>query len=217
MRSIFIESLLMNRMALTPKDSLIQSLRANGFSEKLVSAFDKVKRERFVPEHLASHAYEDIALPIGDGATISQPYTIAFMLSLLDPKQNEKILEIGSGSGYVLALISEIIKNGKIYGVELSKNLAVRSKEVLKNNSNIEIFNTSGFRGLPKFAPYDKILVSAAAKDRYVVSNLIDQLKNSGVLVIPIKSSILQMRKVNNKLEEKEFPGFAFVQLEEKE
>ena len=131
-------------MEKTQKEKLIDSLKKKGFSSLIINAFEKVTREEFLPDNVAAYAYDDIALPIEDGSTISQPSTIAFMLSLLDPKQNQKVLEIGSGSGYALALISEIIKNGKIYGLEINQRLAVKSKKTLSSNSLVEILNRSG-------------------------------------------------------------------------
>ena len=194
-----------------PKLLLLESLKSKGYSEKIVSAFERLKREDFVPDKVSYFAYEDIALPIDDGSTTSQPSTIAFMLSLLDPRQNQKILEIGSGSGYVLALISEIIKNGKIYGLEINKNVAIKSKKTLINNSNIEIINRSGELGLPEFAPYDRILISAAFPDLRIPTLILDQLSEQGIMVAAIKQSIYQFKKENGKTEMKEFPGFLFV------
>ena len=97
------------------KTQLLNSLKQKGFSQQILNAFESVKREDFIPQELKSNAYEDIPLPIGKGQTISQPYTIAIMLSLLDLKKSQKVLEIGSGCGYVLALISKIVgDNGEV-------------------------------------------------------------------------------------------------------
>ncbi len=222
------------------KSLLIDSLRRQNCEESIISAFQKVRREDFLPEHLKPYAYEDIALPLEDGSTTSQPSTIAFMLSLLDLNQNQKVLEIGSGSGYVLALISEIkksfhedlglldaqdaksskrhldiIKDGKIYGLEINKNLAVKSANILKKDSNVIIFNRSGSIGLPDFAPFDRILVSASFRDMRIPYQIAEQLKESGVLVAPVKSSIFKIKKTRGKLEEKEYYGFAFVPFKE--
>src|SRR3989344_3741507 len=107
------------------KPQLLSSLMEKSFSEDIISAFSKVPRENFVPKALEERAYEDIALPIGYGQTISQPYTIARMFSLLELKKGQKVLEIGSGCGYVLALLSELVgKKGKVFGVELINELA---------------------------------------------------------------------------------------------
>lgn len=196
------------------KSQLISSLRQKGFPEEILVAFAKVPREKFITEAQQSYAYEDIALPIGYEQTISQPFTIAFMLQLLEPKQGNKILEIGSGSGYVLALLSEIIKSGEIYGIEIVKELAIKSEQLLKNDSNIKIINKNGYNGLPEKAPFDRILISASAPR--IPYHLMPQLSNSGILVASVKQSIFQLKKVNGKIIKKEFPGFVFVPLKEK-
>ncbi len=197
------------------KTGLLKSLREKGFEDNIINAFAKVKREDFVPERLREYAYEDVALPLEDGSAISQPSTVAFMLRLLEVKQGQKILEIGSGSGYALALISEIIKNGKIYGIEINKDLAIKSKKLLSNDSNIDIINKSGFLGLSTFAPYDRILFSASCSDMRIPYNVLDQLKDEGIMVVPVQSSIFQIKKEDGKASEKEFPGFAFVPFKE--
>ncbi|MEM4271578.1 MAG: protein-L-isoaspartate O-methyltransferase [Candidatus Pacearchaeota archaeon] len=194
------------------KDELLELLRKKGFSEEIISAFAKVKREEFVPQNLVGYAYEDMALPVMDGSTLSQPSTAAFMLNLLEPKEGQKILEIGSGSGYVLSLLSEIVKeSGKVYGVEIIKDLAIASKKRLESKKNIEIIIRSGFNGLPEFSPYDRILVSASAEN--VPYHLLSQLKENGILVSAVKNSIIRIKKEQGKTYEEEFPGFAFVPL----
>jgi len=197
------------------KQQLIESLKKQGFSEKILRAFEKVKREDFVPGEFKESAYEDIPLPIGLGQTISQPYTIAFMLNLLELENKEKlkILEIGSGSGYALALINEISKNSEIYGVEIIKSLAESSKLRLKNNKNIKIINRNGSNGLKEYALYDRILTSASSEK--IPEHLYSQLRESGIIVASVKSSIYQIKKTGLRIEKKEFPGFAFVPLVE--
>jgi len=163
------------------KTQLIESLRRKGFSEHITKAFEKVKREDFVPDQYREYAYEDTPIPIHkNGSTTSQPYTIAFMLNLLELNSNSKqeVLEIGSGSGYVLALIQEITK-GETYGVEIVKDLVDKSKQNLKNYKNITVINKSGKNGLPKYTPYDRILVSAACPDLETAKNLNKQLKDN--------------------------------------
>jgi len=194
------------------KTKLLSSLKSHGFSEKIITAFKKVKREDFVPEEYKKYSYDDNPLPIGQSQTISQPYTIAFMLDLLELKKdsNHKVLEIGSGSGYVLALLSEITK-GKIFGVEIVKSLADKSKNTLENNKNITIINKSGFHGFPSRAPYDRILISAACPE--IPTHLISQLKNNGIIVASVNWSIIKMVKRKDKIKTQEFPGFVFVPL----
>jgi protein-L-isoaspartate(D-aspartate) O-methyltransferase len=121
------------------KEELLASLKKKGCPDYILNAFEKVRREDFIPDRLIGYAYEDIALPVEEGSTLSQPSTIAFMLNLLEPKDGQKILEIGSGSGYVLALLAEINKTGKIYGVEILKSMAISSKKRLESKTNLDI------------------------------------------------------------------------------
>jgi protein-L-isoaspartate(D-aspartate) O-methyltransferase len=198
------------------KSTLLSSLKEKEFNREIVQAFSEVKREDFVPAHLAPYAYEDMALPTEVGSTISQPYTIAFMLSLLNPKENQKILEIGSGSGYVLALLSKIIKKGELYGLEINKSLAIKSMKLLDSDPNIDIILKSGFSGFPSKAPFDRILVSAACPDMRIPLQLTDQLSPNGIMIAPVQSSIYQFTKSpDGKIQKREFPGFAFVPLRE--
>ena len=190
------------------KQQLLESLKRHGFPEKIINAFGKVNREEFIPKENKRQTYEDIPLPIGYNQTISQPYTIAFMLNLLDVKNKQKILEVGSGSGYVLALISELNPKGKVFGIERIKELAESSEEKLKQYNNVKVVHENGFLGLEKKAPFDRILVSASAEK--IPERLIKQLKKDGILVVPVKHSILKITR-NRKIEE--YPGFAFVPL----
>jgi protein-L-isoaspartate(D-aspartate) O-methyltransferase len=191
------------------KEELIRNLKNQGFSDNIIEAFTKVKREDFIPKELKSLAYEDTALPIGFEQTISQPYTIAFMLRLLEIKDNQSILEIGSGSGYVLALISKLAKNLKIYGIERIKRIAEKSQEILKDNKNIKIIHADGSNGLLNYSPYDRILFSAALDE--IPYKLNKQLKFKGILVAPVKDSIICMKKEVGENKITQFPGFVFV------
>jgi len=193
------------------KEELLELLKKKGSSDSIINAFREVKREDFVPEHLIGYAYEDIALPVMEGSTLSQPSTVAFMLNLLDAKNNQKILEIGSGSGYALALLASINPNGKIYGMEILKELAVSSKNYLGDRKNVEIIMRDGSKGLEEFAPYDRILISAACPE--VPRHLLPQLKEDGILVAAVNQSIFQIKKEKGETTEQEFPGFAFVPL----
>ena len=199
------------------KQILIKSLDEKGFSKEILNAFSKVKREDFVPENLKSRSYEDIPLPLGFQQTISQPYTIATMLSLLELKRDLKILEVGSGCGYVLALLSNIVgKNGKVFGIEIIKELAEKSKENLKSYKNVEIKIGNGRLGLPEESPFNRILISAGYKE--IPKPLISQLKEKGIIVAPIGNAygqdLIAYQKINQKLKLKEkIPGFIFVPL----
>ncbi len=195
------------------KKELLNSLKQKGFPKEILNAFSKVKRENFIPEELKTHAYEDTALSIGKDQTISQPYTIAMMLSLLELKKGHKVLEIGSGCGYVLALISEINKS-QVFGVEIIKELAERSRKNLEDFHNIEVYNKDGSKGLPEQAPFDRILISAACEK--IPELLFSQLKNNGIIVAPIgprhEQSLIAIQKQKDKFViKKEIPGFIFV------
>lgn len=197
------------------KIQLIKSLKEEGFSREILSAFYEVRREDFISDNLKLQAYEDTALPIGEGQTISQPYTIATMLSMLNLKPGQKILEAGSGCGYVLALLSEIVGiKGNIYGIEILKSLADKSRINLQDYENVEVYEGNGSNGLKKKAPFDRILISAAVEE--IPKELVEQLNEKGMLVAPIGSpyeqTLTSFQKINGKLEiREELPGFIFV------
>jgi len=196
------------------KTQLLESLKREGFSKQILDAFSKVNREDFITDQFKHRTYSDTALPIGEGQTISQPYTIATMLSLLDLKKAQKVLELGSGSGYVLALLSEIVgKDGQVFGVERIKQLSDNSKKPLKEYSNVQVFHTDGSKGLEKNDPYDRIIISAACDK--IPKTILNQLKHDGILVAPIgkpEQSLIKLQRKNNKfVVKKEIPGFVFV------
>ncbi len=197
------------------REELLQYLKKHRFPEKIISAFTKVQRENFIKQDLQKFAYENIALPINDRETISQPSTIAHMLSLLKVHENQKVMEIGSGCGYVLALISEIIgERGKVFGVEISQKLAKKSRQILKNYKNVFVFNKNGEYGLEEEAPFDRILISAALEK--IPDMVLSQLRESGIIVAPIGNPSMQVltsikKHENNFFVLEEIPGFIFV------
>jgi protein-L-isoaspartate(D-aspartate) O-methyltransferase len=206
---------------LMDKPQLIQSLKSKGFHERILGAFEKVKREDFLPENFKKLAYEDIALPITNDQTMSQPSTIALSLSLLKLKDNHKVLEIGSGCGYVLALMSEIVgEKGKVYGVEIVKNLADKSIQNLEEYNkfnNIKVYSRNG-KVRTEEAPFNRILISAALEG--VPKEILEQLDDNGLLVAPIGPGSMQtltlIRRIGDKFViEKEIPGFIFVHFED--
>jgi protein-L-isoaspartate(D-aspartate) O-methyltransferase len=184
-------------------------------SKELIRAFRECDRSFFVPKELNDEIYGDYPLPIGMGQTISQPTTVAIMLELLQPQSGEKILDIGSGSGWTTALLATAVgKNGFVEGIERIAYLVEYGQESLKNanidNASIELSNPSVL-GKPGHL-YDRILVSASAMD--MPMELLDQLKPDGILVIPILESVWRITKARNgEIESYELPGFRFVPL----
>ncbi len=173
---------------------LIEQLKNEGIlrSKKVEEAMLSVPREAFVPPHLVDEAYEDHPLPIGFGQTISAPHMVALMTEELDPNPGDKILEIGTGSGYQAAILAHIVSRdpgGHVYTVERIPELAHRAKQnISKALGELSTFVTvivgDGSKGVPQFAPYDKIMVTAAAPS--IPQPLIDQLAPGGKLVIPV-------------------------------
>ncbi|MBS3072790.1 L-isoaspartyl protein carboxyl methyltransferase [Candidatus Pacearchaeota archaeon] len=195
------------------KKDLIKVLKNAGFGKNITNAFSKVSRENFMLGEYKKYSYEDEAFPIDYGQTISQPFTIAFMLDLLSFKYKNRVLEIGSGSGYVLALISEIIKHNEVIGIERVKELADSSGRILSKNKNIKIIHGNALELLKhkELGKFDRILVSASYNQ--IPKYFIEMLNDDGVLVMPVHQSIFQIKKIKNKLIKKEFSGFLFVPL----
>lgn len=183
--------------------------------ERVSEAFRKVPRHMFVKESLQQDAYNDYPLPIGCGQTISQPYMVALMTQCLELKETDKVLEIGTGSGYQSAIIGELAK--EVYSVERYEELAVNAKNVLDQlgYTNIHIKTGDGTLGWEEFAPYDGIVVTAGAPD--VPKTLKEQLRDGGRLVIPVGGAYSQILKVvkrsKNKFTENEVCGCVFVPL----
>jgi len=203
----------------TKKMSLVEKLIEKGYlkTPRIISAFRKIKRSDFLPEKLKNLAELDEPLPIGFGQTISQPLTVAFMLELLQPKKGDKILDVGSGSGWTTSLLAEIVgSKGKVYAIEIIKELKEFGEKNTKkynfvNKGIVKFICGDGSKGLPEKSPFDKILVSASAEE--IPVELKEQLKIGGRLVIPVRDSIFLIVRKNNEFEEKEFFGFSFVPL----
>ena len=153
-------------------------------NQPTLDAMRKVKRHKFVPTDMIGNAYNDRPLPIGYGQTISQPYIVAYMTSIIDPKPGQKVLEIGTGSGYQAAVLAEIVDT--VYTIEIITELYNQSTKRLKElgYKNIITKNADGYFGWEKSAPFDAIVVTAAAE--YIPPPLIEQLKDGGKIIIPV-------------------------------
>ena len=170
-------------------------IKARGVKNpRVLSALLKVERHRFVPEENLNSAYSDHPLPIGEGQTISQPYIVALMTELLDLKGDEKVLEIGTGSGYQAAILAELSK--EVYTIEIIESLASMSKKRLLElgYQNIQVKAGDGYLGWPEFAPFDAIIVTAAPD--HIPKPLIEQLKEGGRMVVPVGTHTQELKKI---------------------
>ena len=210
-------------------ENLINSLIQDGYlkTPAIIEAFKKVDRIDFTLEEYKDEAYVNAPLPIGFGQTISQPLTVAFMLEILQPKEGEKILDIGAGSGWVSALLAYIVGNplrqsanggGKIIGIERIPELKeMAEKNISKYNyiekGIVEIILSDGSKGYKKEAPYDKIIAGAAATGD-IPEEWKRQLKIGGRIVAPIGHNIAVIDKLSkNEYSKREYFGFSFVPL----
>ena len=203
------------------KERLIKNLILLGVlkTPRIIEAFRKIPRHKFVLKDYLKRAYNDIPLPTLRNQTISQPYTVAIMTEALDPRPGEKILEIGSGSGYQAALLSHCVgPNGKIITVELEPELVEFSKNNIKKIKlkNVKIINWDGKKGYKKESPYDKCMITAACKE--IPKPVIKQVKIGGRIVAPVNDFFGQRMIVldklsDKKLEKKDLGSFVFVPL----
>lgn len=198
------------------RQKLIESLREKGIKNEVVlEAMNKVPRHLFMDSGFINHSYTDKAFPIAAGQTISQPYTVAFQTTLLDPQKHQKVLEIGTGSGYQTAVLLEM--GVRVYTIERIKELYQAARDqLIPLGYKPGFYYGDGYEGLPAFAPFDRILVTAGAKD--VPEKLLDQLAIGGRMVIPVGSNIGQKMLLLEKKSEKEIVKtehgqFAFVPL----
>jgi protein-L-isoaspartate(D-aspartate) O-methyltransferase len=197
------------------RNKLVKKLIEKGIKdERVLAAIGRVPRHVFFENALLDHAYQDKAFPIGEGQTISQPYTVAFQTEKLEIKQGDKILEIGTGSGYQACVLLEM--GAKVYTIEYNRKLYETARDLLPHMGYKPFFfHGDGSKGLPQKAPYDKIIVTAGAP--VVPQALTDQLADGGILVIPVgdreKQRMLRIRKKNGKLLTEELDTFAFVPL----
>lgn len=199
------------------RKKLVQLLRKRGITdERILGAIGKIPRHRFLDQAFAEWAYKDVAFPIGSDQTISQPYTVAYQTLLLDINMGQKVLEIGTGSGYQATVLSEM--GAKVYSIERQAKLFERTEKLLKKlgYGRIRVYLKDGMKGLPRFAPFDRILVTAGA--RSVPEALKEQLAIEGKLVIPVGPQDHQKMLRITRLSEDEFQtetfeNFKFVPL----
>ena len=200
-------------------DELINHMKATGFltDNKVESAIKQVPRHFFVPDSLQDRAYENGPLPIMNGQTISQPSVVARMTEWLDVKPGQKILEIGSGSGWQCAILAKLVGDGQIFTVERHENLSNFARKNLEKSAikNAQIINGDGRLGLPNKSPFDRIIITAACKE--VPKTLLDQLAIDGMLIAPvgenIQSLILLRKTAKGIVEVKSQEGYVFVPL----
>lgn len=195
---------------------LVEEIRAKGISDKAVlEAISQVPRHAFMDSTFVEHAYEDKPFPIGSGQTISQPYTVAFQSELLQVKKKEKVLEIGTGSGYQASILS--LMGAKVFSVERHRSLYLYAKSILDElGYRVKVFYGDGYKGLPTFAPFHKIIITAAAPT--IPEELIKQLMPGGIMVIPHGEKDNQVMKTitktpEGKLKEENHGLFRFVPM----
>lgn len=198
------------------RKKLVAEIRNKGIrDEQVLSAIEAIPRHLFLDSSFIEFAYQDNPFPIGAGQTISQPYTVAFQTELLEVKKGDKVLEVGTGSGYQACVLVEM--GARVYSIERHHTLYVKTKELLAQLPyNPKLFYGDGYKGLPAFQPFDKILVTAAAPT--VPEALKQQLKPGGYLVIPTGSSQTQIMKRITRHEgdvftEEEHGYFRFVPM----
>ena len=202
------------------KERLLFLLKKQGmnFSKKVIKAFKAIPREKFVMENYKERAYEDSPLPILLGQTISQPSTVLKFLDALDVKLGNKVLEIGSGSGYNTALLSKLVgTKGFIYSTEIAEPLAEFARNNIKKIKikNVEILRIDGSQGLMEKEPFDRIILTAACSK--IPDVLIDQLKTGGILVAPVgpiyAQNLVRLKKTSKRISEKILGQYQFVPM----
>ncbi|MCG9970288.1 protein-L-isoaspartate(D-aspartate) O-methyltransferase [Christiangramia crocea] len=198
------------------RQQLVKTVKKKGITdEKVLAAIGKIPRHLFMDSSFEDHAYQDKAFPIAADQTISQPYTVAFQTELLEVKKGEKVLEIGTGSGYQTAVLCEL--GAKVYSIERQRELYKKTKSFLSKIGYRpkHLSFGDGYKGLPEYAPFDKIIVTAGAPE--VPKELLGQLKVGGRMVIPVGTEVQTMtlfiRKSAKEFDRKEYGAFRFVPL----
>ncbi len=198
------------------RKKLIDSIREKGITdENVLNAMMNIPRHFFLDTALQDIAYQDRAFPIAEGQTISQPYTVAYQTQLLQVKQYDKVLEIGTGSVYQASVLAEM--GAQVFTIERQKKLYEKNKNFIFKSKypNIKFFYGDGFEGLPTYAPFDKIVITAAAP--LIPPKLIKQLKPGGKMVLPLDEGkyqrMLRITKTEEGCEEESFENFSFVPM----
>ena len=195
------------------KEHLIKQFEKMKINKRVISVFKEVLREKFVLPEWKEMAYEDTPLPIMAGQTISQPTTVVLMLDALEIKEDNKVLEIGTGSGYNAALLSKLAK--EVYSIERIKELAEMARNNLKKTKNVKVIHADGKKGYEKEAPYDRIIVTAAAEK--IPDILLEQLKDNGILLMPVGpeygQELIRVRKKGKEYYHEKLGGYVFVPL----
>lgn len=198
------------------RKQLVETIQRKGITDaRVLEAVGTVPRHLFMEKYLEDSAYEDRALPIGAGQTISQPYTVAFQTALLEIQKGDKVLEIGTGSGYQTAILLEM--QAKVYTIERQRSLYAQTRKLLiKLGYQPYFFFGDGYEGKPGYAPFDKILITAGAP--FVPNQLLRQLKTGGMLVAPIGGQGRQVmtkiiRTSENDFRKEEHGYFVFVPM----
>ena len=206
-------------MSIEPRQiRLIMELRAEGITDPdVLGAIERTPREKFIPTQFRDRAYENTALPIGEGQTISQPYVVSLMTQSLELHDRAKVLEIGTGCGYQAAVLSQLCR--RVYSIERHRNLLRAANQLLQNlgYSNITTMVGDGTKGWPAQQPFDRIIATAAAT-KEVPDALIEQLADGGILVAPVGSSPLNQylwryRKLGNEISKERLCAVRFVPL----
>jgi protein-L-isoaspartate(D-aspartate) O-methyltransferase len=199
------------------RNKLVETIQQKGISnEKVLEGMRKIPRHFFLDSAFDEVAYEDKAFPILEKQTISQPYTVAYQTELLDVKPNHKVLEIGTGSAYQACVLAEL--GVQLFTIERQKKLFESNKnfDYLKNYRNIKFFYGDGYEGLPTYAPFDRVIITAAAPE--VPAKLIQQMKVGGIMVIPTGEGSVQVMKRITKMDDgtlktEVFDKFSFVPM----
>lgn len=204
------------------QEMVANQIKARGITdEDILKAFRTVARHHFVPDHLKNQAYRDSPLPIGHEATISQPYIVAYMTQLLEPTPSDRMLEVGTGSGYQAAILATLVDS--VYTIEIVPELAKTARARLKRlgYTNVVVKQADGYRGWKAHAPYDGIVVTAAADE--VPPPLVEQLARDGRMILPVETEygmqrlILVTKDENGTVSRRELTAVRFVPLIHKE